>query len=90
MCIISFYRNEDEFVLTHNRDEEINRSSSKEIVEQKRFGGLKNFKAQRFFSKSEPEGKLHGKNAFADSCRARNHPRLTLAQKVFIDNNVVK
>lgn len=37
MCIISFYRNEDEFVLTHNRDEEINRSSSKEIVEQKRF-----------------------------------------------------
>lgn len=38
MCIVSFYRNEDEFVLTHNRDEEINRSSSNEIVEQKRFG----------------------------------------------------
>lgn len=37
MCIVSFYRNEDEFVLTHNRDEEINRSSSNEIVEQQRF-----------------------------------------------------
>ena len=37
MCIVSFYRKKDEFVLTHNRDEEINRSSSKEIVEQKRF-----------------------------------------------------
>ena len=37
MCIISFYRKNDEFVLTHNRDEEINRDSSKEIIEQKRF-----------------------------------------------------
>lgn len=38
MCIVSFYRNEGEFVLTHNRDEEINRSSSNKIVEQERFG----------------------------------------------------
>ncbi|MDM1522140.1 NRDE family protein [Empedobacter falsenii] len=38
MCIVSFYRNDDEFVLTHNRDEEISRSSSNEIVEQIRFG----------------------------------------------------
>lgn len=37
MCIVSFYRKNDEFVLTHNRDEEINRDSSKEIIEQKRF-----------------------------------------------------
>ncbi|MGU9938315.1 NRDE family protein [Empedobacter brevis] len=37
MCIVSFYRNEEEFVLSHNRDEEINRSSSKEIIEQQRF-----------------------------------------------------
>ena len=37
MCIISFYRKNDQFILTHNRDEEINRNSSKEIIEQKRF-----------------------------------------------------
>ena len=38
MCIVSFYRKDDQFVLTHNRDEEINRISSNEIMEQTRFG----------------------------------------------------
>ena len=41
MCIVSFYRKKDEFVLTHNRDEEINRVSSNQIIESERFG--KNF-----------------------------------------------
>jgi hypothetical protein len=33
MCIVSFYRKNDEFVLTHNRDEQINRTSSNQILE---------------------------------------------------------
>ena len=41
MCIVSFYRKKDEFVLTHNRDEEINRVSSNQIIDSERFG--KNF-----------------------------------------------
>ena len=41
MCIVSFYRKKDKFVLTHNRDEEINRVSSNQIIESERFG--KNF-----------------------------------------------
>ncbi|WP_282629190.1 NRDE family protein [Empedobacter sedimenti] len=43
MCIVSFYRKKDEFVLTHNRDEEINRVSSNQIIENERFG-------KKFFS----------------------------------------
>ena len=42
MCIVSFYRKNDEFVLTHNRDEEINRVSSKEILERE-YAGKKFF-----------------------------------------------
>jgi len=37
MCIISFYKKENEFILTHNRDEEIGRQTSYEIVKQTMF-----------------------------------------------------
>lgn len=43
MCIISFYRDREQLILTHNRDEEIKRVASTGIEERTMFG--KNFSA---------------------------------------------